>query len=69
MTTPTPGLDLHFRVRAGFVAQRTSLKRWCRENDIQPTNARDALIGRWDGPKGRALRARLVEAAKVQEAA
>lgn len=69
MTTPAPGLDLHRRVRAGFIVQGTSFKRWCQEQNIKPSNARDALIGRWDGPKGRALRARLVKAAGVREAA
>jgi hypothetical protein len=69
MTEHAPGLDLHFRVRAGFVAQGTSLKSWCREQGITPSNARDALIGRWNGPKGIALRARLIKAAGVREAA
>ena len=69
MTTPAPGIDLHRRVRAGFILQGTTFKRWCLDHHITPSNARDALIGSWDGPKGRQLRARLVKAAGVQEAA
>ena len=65
MNAPAPGLDLHLKVRAAFVARGTSFKRWCLDNGIKPTNARDALIGRWNGPKGQALRARIGHAAGV----
>lgn len=66
MTTPAPSLDLHLQVRAGFVTQGSSLKRWCREQGITPSNARDALIGRWNGPKGQALRRKVVKASGIQ---
>lgn len=69
MTTPAPSLDLHLQVRAAFVLQGTSLKGWCREQGITPSNARDALIGRWNGPKGRALRARVVKASGLRASA
>lgn len=69
MTTLSPGLDLHLKVRAGFVAQGTSLKAWCNQQAITPSNARDALIGRWNGPKGVALRNRLVKASGVRASA
>lgn len=68
MTAPTPSLDLLLQVRAGFTLQDTSLKRWCRENDVRFSNARDALIGSWNGPKGKALRSKIVRAARVQAA-
>lgn len=64
-----PSLDLHRQVRAGFVSQGTSLHKWCEDNDILPSNARDALIGRWNGPKGQALRNRVVKASRIQVAA
>ena len=66
MTAPAPGLDLHRKVRAGFVSKGTSLKRWCIDQAITPSNACDALIGRWNGPKGVALRNRLIKAAGVE---
>lgn len=69
MSAPAPGLDLHLKVRGAFVAQGTSFKRWCRDNGIKPTNARDALIGRWNGPKGQAMRARIVESAGLLQVA
>lgn len=65
----SPSLDLHFQVRAGFVSQGTSLKRWCEENGLRPSNVRDALIGRWNGPKGIALRQQVVKAAGIRVAA
>lgn len=64
----TPSIDLHLKVRAAFVSQGSSLKRWCRENNITYSNSRDALIGRWNGPKGRKLRARIVSAAGIKQA-
>lgn len=66
VTTVAPSLDLHRQVRAGFVRQGTTLKGWCREQGITPSNARDALIGRWDGPKGRALRRKVIKAAQIE---
>lgn len=64
----SPSLDLHLRVRAAFVTQGSSLKRWCRENEVSYSNARDALIGRWNGVKGKAMRARVVQASGLKEA-
>ena len=64
--TDAPSLDLHRQVRAGFVSKGTSLKRYCIDHDITPSNARDALIGRWNGPKGIALRKRLIKASGFQ---
>lgn len=60
---PQPGPDLVRAVRSGFVLRGTSLGKWCRENRINPQNARVALLGGWDGPKGRSVRERLIKAA------
>ena len=52
----SPSKELYLKVRAGFIARGTSLHKWCDEQGIKPSNARIALIGGWDGPKGKALR-------------
>lgn len=64
-----PSRDLVRRVRAGFVLQGLTFNRWCRQHGVEPSSGRQALVGSWDGPKGRALRARIVRAARIQEAA
>lgn len=69
MRIPAPSLQLLVQVRTGFILQGTTLTEWCRENDTHISNARNALIGTWNGPKGKAMRARLVKAAGVKEAA
>lgn len=56
-----PGPELYQKVRGGFIARGTTLAAWCRENGHNPTNARSALVGAWNGPKGRKLRRRLAE--------
>ena len=61
-----PSRDLFLKTRAGFVAQGTTLSRWCRENGVRRQNAQQALIGSWDGPKARVLRHRLIEASGAQ---
>lgn len=66
---PPPGPDLVLTVRAGFVRKGTSLGRWCRENGYRLQNARNALIGGWNGPKGQTVRATLIAAAGLAEAA
>lgn len=60
---PSPSLLL--QVRAGFVSQGSNLHRWCDENHVLYPNARQSLIGTWNGPKGKELRARLLIASGV----
>lgn len=69
MATPAPSLELIRHVRTGFILQGTTLTQWCRENGTHISNARNALIGTWDGPKGRAMRERIVKAAKIRAVA
>ena len=66
MATPEPGLGLMQQVRAGFVLQGTTFSAWCKANQISQYNARDAVIGSWNGPKGKALRAQIVKASGMQ---
>ena len=61
-----PGTGLLATVRAGFIAQGSSLHKWCVEHQVQYPNARQALIGSWSGPKGISLRNKIVEAARVE---
>lgn len=56
-----PGPELYQKVRGGFIADGTTLAAWCREHGYSPTNARSALMGAWNGPKGRQLRRQLAE--------
>lgn len=56
---------LLLNVRAGFVAQGTSLAGWCRANGVRRQNAEKALRGSWTGPGAQKLVARLIGAAGV----
>lgn len=67
MSSTAPGFDLHKRVRAGFLLQGTSLTEWCRANGTHISNARGALLGTWNGPKGREMRTRIVKAARIEQ--
>lgn len=69
MRVPPPGKDLHQEIRAGFVRQGTTLTAWCKKNDLRLSNVRDAIMGGWDGPKGREIRAKVAKAAGVKVAA
>lgn len=62
-TDLAPGPELARKVRAAFVLRGTTLGRWCRENGIVRQTAMNCLVGIWDGPKGRAMRHRVLEAA------
>lgn len=62
-----PSKALYLQVRAGLIMRETTLAEWCRERGMNPTNARAALVGSWDGPKGKALRADLIDAARITE--
>lgn len=67
--TPEPSKALVRDVRAGFIRQGSTFTAWCRENGLRPGNARQALLGSWDGPKGQALRRRIVRAAAIEQRA
>lgn len=57
--------DDYLKVRAGFVARGDSLNRWCRKNGVLRQSAEKALLGIWKGPKGQAMRQRLLREAGV----
>lgn len=59
------GRELLARVRAGFIIKGTTLAQWCRSQGIHPSAARQAIYGTWGGPKGRAVRERILAAAGV----
>ncbi|MGO1072304.1 hypothetical protein [Lysobacter sp. CA199] len=58
-----PSKALVLKVRAAFVASGRTFTGWCEQNGIRVTNARQALLGSWDGPKGQALRHQIIKAA------
>jgi hypothetical protein len=68
-TAPAAGQHLMKRIRAGFIVQDTSLTDWCRKEGIHPSAVRQAIYGTWAGPKGRAVRAKVLRAAGVKVAA
>lgn len=69
MSNPTPGLDLLRQVRAAFIVQGTTMKAWCRENGVHLSNVRNCLTGSWNGPRGKAMRQRVLKASGWKAAA
>lgn len=63
------GARLMQEVRASFILAGTTYTAWCREQGIDPSLVRQAIFGTWAGPKGRAVRAKVLGAARLQEAA
>lgn len=61
-----PGPELLRAVRTGFVARNRTLNGWCTDNQVNPSNARVALLGGWRGPKAQDLIARIKRAAGLQ---
>lgn len=57
--TPEPSRELLRQVKASFVLRGATMGAWCRANGIAQSNAREALVGTWDGPAGRLIRERL----------
>lgn len=63
---PVASNDLLLKVRIGFIQQGTTLHAWCGKNRVvHVTGARQALIGTWNGEKGKALRKRIVREAQI----
>ncbi len=55
-----PGEWLYRLVMAAFVLRGSSLNAWCRTNGVDRSHARLCLLGAWDGPKARGLRANIM---------
>lgn len=66
-STPVPGPSLLLAARANFVSKGSSLSAWCADAGIDRAAARLALLGAWNGPKGQAVRHRIVSAAGLVE--
>ena len=64
-TNHQPSIELFREVRAGFIKRGTTFSQWCRDAGENRSNARQAVLGAWDGPKGRAVRMRILKAAGV----
>lgn len=60
-----PSLALYNNVRGRFVMSGSTLAAWCKSNGHNVANVRAALIGTWNGPEAKKLRARLIEDAGV----
>ncbi|WP_102226835.1 hypothetical protein [Acidimangrovimonas sediminis] len=58
-----PGAILHDAIVGAFRAQGRGFDIWCAENGVSSSNARNATFGQSRGPKGRALLARIIDAA------
>ncbi|HRK67715.1 MAG TPA: hypothetical protein PKY73_09190 [Hyphomonas sp.] len=58
-----PGAILHDAVVGAFKARGLSFEAWCAENGVVPSAARNATYGQSKGPKGKALLARMIDAA------
>lgn len=58
-----PGAILHAAIVGAFKTRGLSFEGWCAGNGVLPGSARAATYGQSKGPKGRALLARLIEAA------
>lgn len=62
-TTPQPSRDLLLKIKAHFISKGETLAAWCRANQVHQSHVRQALLGTWDGPKGRAVREKLAREA------
>lgn len=56
----SPSKDLYNKVKAGFIIKGTTLGAWCRESGVKQSNVMSCLVGSWDGPKAKVLRAKLI---------
>lgn len=68
-TATTPTADLVQRVRAGLILRGTSLTAWARKHNTDSANVRHALAGSWAGPKGKAIRAKILKDAGINDQA
>lgn len=58
-----PGAILHDAVVGTFRAHGGSFERWCKENGVTPSVARNATFGQSRGPAGQAMLKKIIEAA------
>ena len=61
-----PGAILHAAIVGAFKTRGLSFEAWCADNGVMPGSARAATFGQSRGPKGRALLARMIDAAGAE---
>ena len=59
-TATCPSAQLNARVRGAFMLIGEHLSDWSRKNGYHRQNVYDALVGKWDGPRAREIRAEVV---------
>lgn len=59
INTIAPSERLLAQVRGALITQGTSLNKWCKEHGIDRAWASDALKGKRNGPKAKALRTKI----------
>lgn len=65
-TIVAPSEKTYSLVKAGFIAQGTTLNKWCQSQGIFRQYARIACLGQRNGPKATALLERLLEASQSE---
>jgi len=58
-----PGAMLHRAIVGAFRARGGGFEKWCKDNGITSSNARNVTCGMSKGPRSKALLNRLIEAA------
>lgn len=58
-----PGPLLWQAIKAAFLLKGTTVNGWSKDNDVCSSHVRAAVIGVWNGPKGIALRNRVIQEA------
>lgn len=61
-----PGLVLYEVVLGAFKASGTPFEQWCKENEVNGSQARNALKGVYTGPTGQEVLDRLIEGAGAE---
>jgi len=51
-----PGENLYVHILGAFVTKRTTFTEWCKNRKVPTSNAKQAIFGTWNGPKGKKLR-------------
>lgn len=57
------GAARYLKVRMAFIERGSSLHAWCKVNRVPMPNVRAAFLGTWNGPRAKALVARVTEEA------
>lgn len=64
-----PSKTLYDQIKGSFVSNGQTFTAWCKQEQLNISNTRSAILGSWNGPKGQKVRKLAIKASGLAKTA